>query len=76
MDRSNIDYFSLHRLVTTTPLSSHGIFEEGEFELVFIEIDRGGGHRNDVVRVVYRPPRVALSVFNQRMAQLLGMLGE
>jgi exonuclease III len=51
-----------------------GIFEEGEFESVFIEIDRGGGHRNDVVGVVYRPPRTALSVFIGRMAQLLGRL--
>jgi hypothetical protein len=51
------------------------IFEDGEFELVFVEINRGGGHRNDVVGVVYRPPRAALSVFNERMAQLLGRLG-
>ena len=52
-----------------------GIFEEGEFESVFVEINRGGGRRNDVVGVVYRPPRAALSVFNERMAQLLGKLG-
>jgi hypothetical protein len=52
-----------------------GIFEEGEFESVFIEIDRGGGRRNDVVGVVYRPPRTGLAVFNDRMAQLLGRLG-
>ena len=52
-----------------------GIFEEGEFESVFVEIDRGGGRRNDVVGVVYRPPRTGLAVFNDRMAQLLGRLG-
>jgi hypothetical protein len=52
-----------------------GIFEEGEFESVFVEINRGGRHINDVVGVVHRPPRAALSVFNERMAQLLGRLG-
>ena len=33
-----------------------GTFEEGVFESVFIEIIRGGGRRNDVVGVIYRPP--------------------
>jgi hypothetical protein len=51
------------------------IFEEGKFKSVFVEINRGGGHRNDVVGVVYRPSRTALSVFNERMAQLLGRVG-
>ena len=31
-----------------------GIFEEGLFESVFVEIVRGGGCRNDVVGVFYR----------------------
>ena len=31
--------------------SDLGVFEEGLFRR-----DRGGGHRNDVVGVVYRPP--------------------
>ena len=35
-----------------------GIFEEGLFESVFVEIIRGGGRRNDVIGVVYRPPGV------------------
>jgi hypothetical protein len=48
---------------------------EGEFESTFIEIDRGGGCRNDIVGIVYRPPRTGLSVFNERMAQLIGRLG-
>ena len=33
-----------------------GTFTEGVFESVFVEIIRGGGRRNDVVGVVYRPP--------------------
>ena len=33
-----------------------GTFDEGQFESVFIEIVRGGGRRNDIVGVVYRPP--------------------
>ena len=33
-----------------------GTFEEGFFESVFVEIVRGGGRRNDVVGVIYRPP--------------------
>ena len=31
-------------------------FIEGQLESVFIEIIRGGGRRNDLVGVVYRPP--------------------
>ena len=31
-------------------------FVEGEFESTFVEIIRGGGSRNSVVGVVYRPP--------------------
>jgi hypothetical protein len=52
-----------------------GISKKGEFELVFIEMDRGWGRRKDVIEVVYQPPRAALSVFNERMVQLLGNLG-
>ena len=33
-----------------------GTFDEGKFESVFVEIVRGGGRRNDVVGVIYRPP--------------------
>ena len=33
-----------------------GTFTEGEFESLFVEVVRGGGRRNDVVGVVYRPP--------------------
>ena len=33
-----------------------GTFTEGVFESVFVEIVRGGGRRNDIVGVVYRPP--------------------
>ena len=33
-----------------------GTFTEGVFECIFVEIIRGGGRRNDVVGVVYRPP--------------------
>ena len=33
-----------------------GTFTEGVFESVFVEIIRGGGRRNDIVGVVYRPP--------------------
>ena len=33
-----------------------GTFDEGRFESVFVEIVRGGGRRNDVVGVIYRPP--------------------
>jgi hypothetical protein len=39
---------------------------------VFVEINRSGGRRNDVVGVVYRSQKTALSVFNERTAQLLG----
>ena len=37
-----------------------GTFNEGVFESVFVEIVRGGGRRNDIVGVVYRPPRGGL----------------
>ena len=33
-----------------------GTFDEGVFESLFVEIIRGGGRRNDIIGVVYRPP--------------------
>ena len=45
-----------------------GTFNEGVFESLFIEVVRGGGRRNDIVGVVYRPPRGELGVFNDEMA--------
>ena len=51
-----------------------GVFKEGVFESVFVEIVRGGGRRNDVVGVVYRPPGGQMGVFNTEMAQILGKL--
>ena len=33
-----------------------GTFTEGVFESLFIEVVRGGGRRNDIIGVVYRPP--------------------
>ena len=48
-----------------------GAFEEGLFESVFVEIVRGGGRRNDVVGVVYRPPGGDMGGFNEKMAQVV-----
>ena len=48
-----------------------GVFIEGEFESLFVEIIRGGGRRNDVIGVVYRPPGAGVGDFNARMAQVL-----
>ena len=45
-----------------------GTFTEGVFESVFVEIIRGGGRRNDVIGVVYRPPGGDIGVFNDEMA--------
>ena len=54
-----------------------GIFEEGLFESVFVEIIRGGGRRNDVIGVVYRPPQGEIGGdggFNTKMARVLARL--
>ena len=51
-----------------------GVFEEGLFESAFVEIIRGGGRRNDVVGVVYRPPGVDMGGFNDKMDQVTGKL--
>ena len=48
-----------------------GTFTEGEFESVFVEIVRGGGRRNDIIGVVYRPPGGELGGFNEEMARVL-----
>ena len=32
-----------------------GLFEQGLFESVFVEIIKGGGHRNYIIGVVYTP---------------------
>ena len=53
-----------------------GTFTEGVFESVFVEVIRGGGRRNDIVGVVYRPPGGDVGVFNTEMARVLaGMRG-
>ena len=51
-----------------------GTFTEGVFESVFVEIIRGGGRRNDVVGVVYKPKRGEVGGFNGKMAQILTRL--
>ena len=51
-----------------------GAFDEGVFESVFVEIVRGGGRRNDVVGVIYRPPGGDIAGFNSEMARVLGLL--
>ena len=51
-----------------------GTFDEGIFESVFVEIVRGGGRRNDLVGVIYRPPRGDLGGFNDEMARVLGLI--
>ena len=48
-----------------------GTFTEGEFESLFIEVVRGGGRRNDVVGVVYRPPGGSVVGFSDEMARIL-----
>ena len=48
-----------------------GTFDEGVFESVFVEIVRGGGRRNDVVGVVYRPPGGDMAGFNAKLAEVL-----
>ena len=51
-----------------------GTFTEEVFESVFVEIIRGGGRRNDIIGVVYRPPGVGLEGFNTEMARVLTKL--
>ena len=51
-----------------------GTFTEGVFETIFVEIVRGGGRRNDIVGVVYRPPRGNMGVFGTEMAKVLTKL--
>ena len=52
-----------------------GTFTEGVFESLFVEIVRGGGRRNDVVGVVYRPPGGELLGFNDEMARVMTDVG-
>ena len=52
-----------------------GTFTEGEFESLFVEIVRGGGRRNEVVGVVYRPPGGQLQGFREEMARILTDVG-
>ena len=51
-----------------------GTFDEDVFESVFVEIERSGGLRNDIVGAVYRPPRGDLRGFTAEMAQVLQQL--
>ena len=48
-----------------------GTFIEGQFESVFIEVIRGGGCKNDVVGVVYRPPGGSAQGFREEMGRAL-----
>ena len=50
-------------------------FVEGETESLFVEIIRGGGQRNVVIGVVYRPPSGDLTRFNESMASILSKVG-
>jgi hypothetical protein len=47
------------------------VIEEGKFESVFVEIDRGWGLRNDVIGVVYRLPGANPGEFSEILAQVL-----
>ena len=51
-----------------------GTFDEDVFESVFVEIERSGGLRNDIVGAVYRPPRGDLRGFTAEMARVLRQL--
>ena len=51
-----------------------GTFTEGVFESVFVEVIRGGGRRNDVIGVVYRPPGGNMGGFGEEMARVLTLL--
>ena len=45
--------------------------------MVFVEIIRGGGRRNDVVGVIYRPPGGSVGevgLFNTELAKVLELL--
>ena len=46
-------------------------FIEGEFESIFVEIIRGGGRKNEVVGVVYRPPGSGMQGFSREMARVM-----
>ena len=51
-----------------------GTFDEDVFESVFVEIERSGGLRNDIVGTVHRPPRGDLRGFTAEMARVLQQL--
>ena len=51
-----------------------GTFDEGVFESIFVEIVRGGGRRNDVVGVIYRPPGGNMGGFSDKLAKVLSKL--
>ena len=51
-----------------------GVFREGVFESVFVEIVRGGGRRNDVVGVIYRPPGGDIGEFSSELARVLSLI--
>ena len=48
-----------------------GVFIEGQFESIFVEIVRGGGRKNDIIGVVYRPPGGSIQGFRDEMDQVL-----
>ena len=48
-----------------------GTFIEGQFESVFIEVIRGGGCKNEVVGVVYRPPGGSTQGFRDELSRVL-----
>ena len=48
-----------------------GVFREGIFESVFVELVRKDGRKNDLVGVVYRPPGGDLRQFNEDMLKVL-----
>ena len=47
-----------------------GNFIEGVFESIFIEIVRGGGRKNEVIGVVYRPPGAELRSHNEQISYI------
>ena len=48
-----------------------GTFIEGQIESIFIEVIRGGGRKNEIVGVVYRPPGGSTQGFNEDMGRIL-----
>ena len=48
-----------------------GVFIEGTLESVFLELIRGGGKKNVVVGVVYRPPGGDIGSFNSEIVKIL-----